>query len=226
MNSLFLASIFYADDIVLLAPTRHALQRMINTCETYCRTYGLSFNAKKSKIMIFSKKMVDKTSVLPLTINGGVIDFVDHIKYLGAWIVSSPSLSFSHEEDLRSFYRAANSVLNQLHSPDELVSMHLLYTHCVPCFSYAAGTKEYTSRQMIECTTALNDAIRKIFSFQRCESVRALREGFAYKSLSEIFAKSSSKFLNSLPSHYNSTISRLHAHNASADANATAAQQQ
>ena len=150
-----------------------------------------------------------------MTINGGNIEFVEQIKYLGAWIVSNPYLSFSHEEDMRSFYRAANSVLNQLHSPDELILMHLLYTHCVPCFSYAAGTKEYTSKQMIDCTTALNDAIRKIFTFQRWESVRALREGLGYKSLSEIFAKASNKFVNSLSSHYNSTISRLYAYNAS-----------
>ena len=215
IGSMFLASIFYADDIVLLAPTRHALQQMIMKCESYCYTYGLSFNAKKSKVMIFSKKAIDKSSIHALTINGGNIEFVDQIKYLGAWIVSNPYLSFSHEEDMRSFYRAANSVLNQLHSPDELISMHLLYTHCVPCFSYAAGTKEYTSKQMIDCTTALNDAIIKIFTFQRWESVRTLREGFGYKSLSEIFANSSNKFVNSLSSHYNSTISCLYAYNAS-----------
>ena len=65
-------------------------------------------------------------------------------------------------------------------------------------------------QDMTDCTTALNDAIRKIFTFQRWESVRALREGFGYKSLVEIFARANNKFLNSLPSHYNCTISRLH----------------
>ena len=211
IGNMFLAAIFYADDIVLLAPTRSGLQRMIVECETYCKTYGLSFNAKKSKVMIFSKKSLDQSSILPLTINGGKIDFVDQIKYLGAHIVANPFLSFSHEEDLRSFYRSANSVLNQLHRPDELISMHLLYTHCVPHFSYAAAVKEYSSRQMGECTTALNDAIRKIFTFNRWESVRALREGFGYKSLCEIFAKANNKFLNSLSTHRNSTVSRIHA---------------
>ena len=38
IGSMFLASIFYADDIVLLAPTRHALQQMIIKCESYCYT--------------------------------------------------------------------------------------------------------------------------------------------------------------------------------------------
>ena len=216
IGDIFLGSIFYADDIVLLAPTKSALQLMINRCEKYCSTYGLSFNAKKSKVMIFAKKSIDRSTIQPLKINGSNIDIVDQIKYLGALIVASPSFCYSHEEDLRSFYRAANSVLNRLQTPDESIQMRLLYTHCVPCFTYAAGTKDYSSRHMTDCTTALNDAIRKIFTFQRWESVRALREGFGYKSLVEIFARANNKFLNSLPSHYNCTISRLHTFNTNA----------
>ena len=72
---------------------------------------------------------VDKRIIKPLTIGDGEIDFVDTIKYLGTHIVSDPILSFSHNEDLRSFYRASNSVLNQLNAPDESVLMHLLYLH-------------------------------------------------------------------------------------------------
>ena len=48
IGNLFLASIFFADDIVLLAPTRSSLQKMINECSIYCEKYCLSFNNKKS----------------------------------------------------------------------------------------------------------------------------------------------------------------------------------
>ena len=173
---------------------------MINECSIYCEKYCLSFNNKKSKV---------QSIIQPLTVGGGNIDFVDSIKYLGTHINSDPSLSFSHEEDLRSFYRASNSVLNQLHSPDETVLMHLLYAHCVPCFTYASAVKDYSGRQMTECTVALNDAIRKIFTFQRWESVRVLREGFGYSALCDIFAKAKKKFDLSLPCHANATVSRL-----------------
>ena len=132
IGNLFLTSIFFADDMVLLAPTRSALQRMIDDSSLYCKKYCLSFNAKKSKVMVFSKTKINKDIIKPLTINNADIDFVDKIKYLGTNIESSPSLSFSHEDDLRSFYIAANSVLNQIHVPDETILMHLLYSHCVP----------------------------------------------------------------------------------------------
>ena len=64
---------------------------------------------------------------------------------------------------------------------------------------------------MSDCNTALNDAIRKIFTFQRWESVRSLREGFGYPALSEMFDKARRKFTLSLSNHGNKTISRLHA---------------
>ena len=159
--------------------------------------------------MVFSKNIVNYGIIEPLTITGCNIDIVNCIKYLGVTITSGPAFSFSHEADLRSFYRSANSILNQIQTKNEPIQMHLLYSHCVPCFSYASAMKEYSSRQMNDCNTALNDSIRKIFTFQRWESVRALRDGFGYPSLTDIFAKARKKFQESLPGHRNSTISSL-----------------
>ena len=48
--------------------------------------------------------------------------------------------------------------------------------------------KEYSTKQMQECNTAVNDALRLIFWYDRWESVRALRESFGYFSLTELFA--------------------------------------
>ena len=88
---------------------------------------------------------------------------------------------------------SSNSILNVLKKPDDVVQMHLLYTNCVPTLSFASAVKEYPSRSMNDCNTALNDAIRKIFSFSRRESVRDLRMSFGYLSLTEIFANAKRK---------------------------------
>ena len=56
-------------------------------------------------------------------------------------------------------------------------------SHCVPSFPYASTMKDYSGRQMTKCTVALYDEIKKIFTFQRWESVRNLRECFGYSSL-------------------------------------------
>ena len=46
--NLFVACILFADDMVLLAPSRSALQQMIDICRDFCERYCLSFNVKKS----------------------------------------------------------------------------------------------------------------------------------------------------------------------------------
>ena len=87
--------------------------------------------------------------------------------------------------------------------------MHLLYANCVPTLSYASAVKDYPARELINCNTAVNDAIRKIFSFNRWESVRSLRKDLGFKSITEIFAEAKLKFLNYLPHHRNPIINRL-----------------
>ena len=202
----FLASLFFADDICLLAPTRSALQRLIDCCSDYCKEFTLDFNPKKSKVIIFSKKRIDTDLLCPIQMNGIPVDFVDSVKYLGITLVSKPTLSYTAENDLRSFYRSANSILNVINGPNEIIMMHLLYANCVPILTYGSAIKQFPSREMTSCNTALNDAIRKIFSFHRWESVRTLRESFGYKSLIELFEQSRRSFLLSLRSHPNSAL--------------------
>ena len=137
------------------------------------------------------------------------IEYVTSIKYLGVTVVSEKGIHFSAVDDLRNFYRAANSILNTLNKPNEEVQMQLLYANCVPILSYACAVKDFKARDFMDCNTALNDAIRKIFSFHRWESVRALREGFGYPSLTEIFEKAKTKFHSRLTSHHNGVISWL-----------------
>ena len=73
--NMFVACILFADDMVLLAPRRSALQQMINVCRDFCDRFCLSFNVHKSKVMVFGKR--NSFNVLPLTLNDSPIDFVE-----------------------------------------------------------------------------------------------------------------------------------------------------
>ena len=164
---IFLAIILFADDICLLAPTRSALSKMIQTCAAYCKEFGLTFNAKKSKIMVFSKNNVDYENLSPILLNEREVEYVDSVTYLGATVTSKKGFSFSSTNDLTKFYRASNAILRAASKPSEEVMLHLLYTCCTPILSYASAVKEYTARQMQDCSTALNDALRFIFGYNR-----------------------------------------------------------
>ena len=108
-----------------------------------------------------------------------------------------------------AFYRSANPILNVLNKPSEDVQMKLLYSVSVPCLTYACDVVEYSNRDKQSLHVAVNDAIRKIFGFNRWQSVKEIRESFKYLSITEIFAKRKSNFERSIPSIGNSLLTFL-----------------
>ena len=162
--SLFIACILFADDMALLAPTRSALQRLIDICTKFFRSNCLLFNAAKTKVMVFGRGS-DKQGIMNLTTDGYTIDYVTSWKYLGFHLTSGNYCSFDHKEELALFYRKSNAIVRALSKPNEAVLLHLLYSNCVSVFSYGSEVKEYSSADFSECHTAVNSAIRTIFSF-------------------------------------------------------------
>ena len=205
---LFVACILYADDVCLLAPTRGALQTLLNICSSYAKTWCIKYNERKTKVMYFGKDFKTFTCH-PLTLNGGDLEVVNEWKYLGVTIVSDRSFSCSAQKYLQTFYRSANSVLNVIRKPSEQVMMNLLYCICVPCLTYASDAIDFSSRDMNRLHVATNDAIRRIFTYARWESVTTLRQCFGYKSITEIFAMRKRTFHEKLPHIGNDLVSTL-----------------
>ena len=64
--------------------------------------------------------------------------------------------------------------------------MKLLFTVCVPIVTYSCEADIYSAKQKNAFNIALNDAIRRIFSYNRWESVRFLRLSMGYPSFTDI----------------------------------------
>ena len=88
--------------------------------------------------------------------------------------------------------------------------MKLLYSNCVPTLTYGCDVKIFNSKDMQSCNVAINNAIRRIFSFKRWESTRYLRETFGYKSIEEIFDLAKKRFTKSLRNHDNEIMKHLY----------------
>ena len=162
---IFVACLLYADDMCLLAPSKGALQELLGICKEYCNEFCLSFNVKKSKILRFVN--MKGKSVDPLVLNHESIEFVSQWKYLGTTIVAGNHLTFSSRSEMSCFYRSVNSLMSSIRKPNELVLMNLLYANCVPGLTYASEVKDVPNREIQEMNVALNDAIRRIFSYNR-----------------------------------------------------------
>ena len=168
----------------MFSPSRHGLQELLNIASAYCKTFCLDFNISKSKVMIIGRE-ISSTKFAPLKIDGGDLDFINTYKYVGVNLVDGKELSFSATPELLSFYRASNALLHGRVKPKNEILMKLLYSNCVSIFTYSAAVKEFTSAEMHDINVAINNAIRKIYSFRCSESVHHLRQMCNLKSIYE-----------------------------------------
>ena len=102
---ILITCLFFTDDIVLLSPSRHGLQKMLDICVSYCKSFCLDFNVKKSKSMVIGKSLTD-AQFAPLTLNNEHLEFVNEYKYLGVQLRAGKVLSFPATTTIRSFHRA------------------------------------------------------------------------------------------------------------------------
>ena len=161
-----------------------------------------------SKVMFFGRNH-DSFSGKPLLLNHKELDFVTEWKYLGITIISGNQFNCSAQRLLSTFYRSSNSILNIVKKPHENVMMKLLYSIAVPNLTYASDVVVFSSADMTRLHVATNDAIRKIFTFNRWESVSTLRKNCGYLSITEIFAKRKRSFEDNLTSIGNPLICTL-----------------
>ena len=201
----FIACVLYADDVCLLAPTQKAMQTLLDACSEYAHTWCIKYNHKKTKVMYLGKNH-DSFTCAPLTLNNAPLEFVKEFKYLGVLIKSENVFFCSSKRPRTAFFRSSNSILNVMKKPSEPVLMKLLYSICVPNLTYACEVAHFHYKEKESLHVALNDAIRRIFSYHRWESIKSLRESFGYLSVTEIFAKMKAKFESQLPSIGNKTL--------------------
>ena len=72
----------FADDVVLFSDTIVGLQRLLNCLESYCKTWKLSVNLAKTKIMVF-KAGGYLSKAEKWFFNGKRVEVVSYYKYLG-----------------------------------------------------------------------------------------------------------------------------------------------
>ena len=91
VGNFFAGAMGYADDLLLLCPSRKGLQEMLTIAENYARDHRISFSThhlpskSKTKGIVFSKKELTWTPA-PLMLCGNPLPWVKEAKYLGNFI--------------------------------------------------------------------------------------------------------------------------------------------
>jgi len=116
LADLFLACIFYADDLALLSPTREAMQVLLDLTTEYGNQFCISFSFKKTKMIVFENSKNLGTTA-PVTIYNQPIEIVDVWRYLGFPIQGGKCFSFSAQPELSSFEELRIACLTHFIAP-------------------------------------------------------------------------------------------------------------
>ena len=75
--------------------------------------------------------------------------------------------------------------------------------------TYACAVRIFSASEMHRCHVAINNAIKKIYSFAIWQSIRDIRTSNGYKSIYEIFAFTRKKFMEAALSSSNQVVAHL-----------------
>ena len=133
---LFMGAVCYADDVLLIAPTRNAMQRMLMELEHFAAESNIEFSTdpvpfkSKSKclFMVGSKQNLAKPE--PLSLCGRVLPWVDKADHLGNILTSKGDMEHDAAVKRAKFVNSSSEVkeLFKFAAPAELVKALKIYS--------------------------------------------------------------------------------------------------
>ena len=96
-NGVKLNSLLYADDLILLSRSQQGLQNCLNKLQSFCDDWKMTVNLKKTKTMIFQKK-VRKPRNAMFFLNGHPIESTQEYTYLGVKLSPTGNFTITHEQ--------------------------------------------------------------------------------------------------------------------------------
>ena len=132
----------YADDLVLLANSEGDLQQLLDIASQWCRSWGVSVNTQKTKIMHFRQKR-NKLTDFKFVINSQELEIVATCKYLGVIVDDKLEMDTTIEQQSLSGTRSLVHIIGTMRSNYDLGfdSFSQLYHSCVvPVMEYSIGS--------------------------------------------------------------------------------------
>ena len=122
------AAFGYADDLLLLSPSIHGLEMLVETSESFASEYGVTFNAKKTECICFGKNACPLQR--QVNVSGQRIKWKDKVKYLGNILTKD----MCDDADIRAkrggFIGSVNRLNVQFRVVPDQIRIRLLQTYC------------------------------------------------------------------------------------------------
>ena len=156
----FVGAMYYADDIILLAPCPSALCIMLKACESFSISHRIRFNASKTQLIRFSLSPSVNCQARIFFCNE-LLKFCNVVCHLGHFL----SFSLSDEVDIvyrtRDFLKKANLLFFNFKYCTPAVLTFLLRSYCLSLYGCSLWRLNSSSMSRIE--VAFNKVLRRIW---------------------------------------------------------------
>jgi hypothetical protein len=204
----FMGCLLYADDIILLSPSFKGLQHMLDICHNVSSSLEFSFNCLKSHCICFGAMY--KYRLEPMLLGNESINWVSQITYLGVRICGGRSLSFDLSATKQAFFSASSCIYANAKFNDQIIHLSLQETFCKPILTYGIVAMHLTVEQTRILNCCWNSVYRRIFGFNKWESVSCFICGLGRLDLHHIILLSRAKFYKHLNNISNLVLNTLY----------------
>ena len=200
----------YADDLLLLSASRSGLQAMVTICERFALSKSLQFSTNtdpvksKTKCLIFSPRLKDRSGVAPVILNGDPLPWVSEVKHLGNILQSDNSMKRDILVKRGKFIGKINSLLQEFYFVKPEVFMKLLNVYCSSF--YGSNLWNLYSKEVDRIFKSWNVTVRNVFNLP-FTTHRYLIEPISACLHPKVFLSSRYvKFLNSLTTSHKVSV--------------------
>ena len=203
MGNYFVGCLAYADDLTILAPSKKALQIMINICQGYAADHDVIFNGPKSQFIVFRGREC-KADNCHIMVNGIQLNNSSSAIHLGHRISSDDNES-AISASVAQFWKAFNILRADFAILYPYLQCKLFKQYC--CSFYGASLWSFNSYHKI--CIPWRKALRKIWNVSymtHCKIVAMLSECIPLElGLQMRFCK----FVNSIVSKGSSLVKHI-----------------
>ena len=175
-NALLALGRRYADDMVLIAPSWHALQSLISVVEDAASKISMSFDTKKTVCMVFNpfnRRKIICSKFPEFSLAGCKLEFVEHFRYLGHIIDNCLCDDKDINKEIKALYTRTNILCRHFKRCFTDVKLKLFRSYCI-CLYDASLWCSYTVSAMNKLSSCYTKCLKSFFGFAKYSSVTAI----------------------------------------------------
>src|SRR3989442_1151346 len=164
--------------LILLSASVEGLQYMLDVCNSTSLTTLMEFNCKKCSCSVVGA--ASRHAISDMRLGNDKILWSESFKYLGIPFNTGRSLTVGIQLIKRKFFASCNCILGNAICLSEIIKLSLVETFSLPILLFATAALKLSKSQISELNASWNAAYRRIFGFNKWESVHNFINGFPF----------------------------------------------